>query len=418
MCFLDLYPQNCRIPGQGLISVTSSLGSLRSLWSLGTLGTASATWVYSGRVSWKMSGGIWRYLEISGNVACWFGLSKNSFKDIPVLELGSPESPYTMHRTYDVGYATELLKVKQVCSKAFFNLTLTVNCMLKQWYHHLWTQPRSCLVESVEPRLKHQSNSEACIVAPQSAEQKGLGKRMERNHIEKRWKKMKKDGKKSDQEKNWPMSLAEGKRVFFWAGLALPQVDAIYCNKLEWFEWSICSCCLRTKLDQWWGDVTTFIYTSLDLFHLSMREASSPTPPDSWYTKTLRQNYNASTKTVQSVQNCQIDPNRRVISGSSQVETIGILRYRLFGCRNFVSVRAQNSLQNVYIHWLLDSWGTTWMFPRISQAEKWLLDTPRCRPCLLHRDGDSLPGNRRPERPAKWMLTDNRTTSKWTELLF
>jgi hypothetical protein len=49
----------------------------------------------------------------------------------------------------------------------------------------------------------------------------------------KKMKKMKKDGKKSDQEKNWPMSLAEGKRVFFWAGLALPQVDAIYCNKLE-----------------------------------------------------------------------------------------------------------------------------------------------------------------------------------------
>ena len=46
---------------------------------------------------------------------------------------------------------------------------------------------------------------------------------------EKRWKKM----EKSDQEKNWPMSLAEGKRVFFWAGLAFPQVDAIYCKKLE-----------------------------------------------------------------------------------------------------------------------------------------------------------------------------------------
>ena len=47
---------------------------------------------------------------------------------------------------------------------------------------------------------------------------------------------MRKDEKKdekSDQEKNWPMSLAEGKRVFFWAGLAFPQVDAIYCKKLE-----------------------------------------------------------------------------------------------------------------------------------------------------------------------------------------
>ena len=44
------------------------------------------------------------------------------------------------------------------------------------------------------------------------------------------------------------------------------------------------------------------------------------------------------------------------------------------------------------------------MFPRISQAEKWLLDTPRCRPCLLHRNGC-------------WLTTERRVEMDWTVVL-
>ena len=88
-------------------------------------------------------------------------------------------------------------------------------------------------MESVEPRLKASVQLGGLHCGSSICATEGA---WEKNGKKSRLKKMRKDEKKdekSDQEKNWPMSLAEGKRVFFWAGLAFPQVDAIYCKKLE-----------------------------------------------------------------------------------------------------------------------------------------------------------------------------------------
>ena len=226
---------------------------------------------------------------------------------------------------------------------------------------------------------------------------------------------MRKKMKKVTKKRIGQCPLQRAKGCSFGLALAFPQVDAIYCKKLEWFEWSICSCCLRTKLDQWWGDVTTF--TSLDLFHLSMREASSPTPPR------LLIHKNTASRLQCIYQNSPISPklpNRSKSKGHQRVITswdpIGILRYteiQVIWLSKFCECACtKQSTECVYslVAWQLgDDLDVSQNFPGRKMAPG---HTSFAVLASCTGDGDSLPGNRRPERPAKWMLTDNRTTRR------